>query len=332
MNEISKSRKWIHLLLLCISVWFANDVYAIGDTLRTMKYTGRPEREAIVWQDEVRSELFSLLKLDDLLTNRENVPLNPKELLSEDKGAYLLKEIEINATSRRRIRVVATFPKHSTGPWPAVVCIHGHGGESRSVYEKASIYKGFADALATRNYVTIAVFVSQHEVYEEGRMLMGERLWDLMRCVDYLESLAEVDNARIGCAGLSLGGEMAMWLGGMDQRIQATVSAGFLTKMDQLEQNHCTCWKFPGLRQLLDFADIYSLVAPRPLECQNGQKEPLSQFYVPIAREALKEIQAIYWDYQRPENLTLDVHNGAHEIDLPSLLYFFEKHLAQKKY
>ncbi len=43
------------------------------------------------------------------------------------------------------------------------------------------------------------------EVYEDGRLLMGERLWDLMRCVDYLRSLPTVDSKRIGCAGLSLG-------------------------------------------------------------------------------------------------------------------------------
>lgn len=53
---------------------------------------------------------------------------------------------------------------------------------------------------------------------------MAERLWDLMRCVDYLQSMPQVDDSRIGCAGLSLGGEMAMWLGAMDERIAATVS------------------------------------------------------------------------------------------------------------
>ena len=183
--------------------------------------------------------------------------------------------------------------------------------------------------MAIRNYVTIAAVVSQHKIFEDGRLLMGERLWDLMRCLDYLESLAEVDQTRIGCAGLSLGGEMAMWLGAMDKRIKATVSAGFLTKMDHMEQNHCMCWKFPGLRQLVDYADIYSLVAPRALQCQNGVKEPLKDFYVPLAHEALKEIQTIYRDFEKPENLILDVHNGAHEIDLPSLLYFLDKHLSQ---
>jgi hypothetical protein len=51
-------------------------------------------------------------------------------------------------------------------------------------------------------------------------------------------------------------------------------------------------------------------------------------FYVPVARDAFKEIEVIYWDYQRPENLNFDVHNGAHEIDLPALISFFGKYLV----
>ena len=158
---------------------------------------------------------------------------------------------------------------------------------------------------------------------------MGERLWDCMRCVDYLVSLSCVDPARIGCAGLSLGGEMTMWLGAIDTRISAVVSAGFLTFMDHMEKNHCMCWKFKGLRALVDFPDIYALTAPRPLQCQNGLKEPPSQFNVPLARRALAEILVTYKDLKQPENLVLDVHEEGHVIDLPALLSFFEKHLLK---
>jgi len=317
----------IKIGLLGIIVFFACDALGIEDTLRTMKYSSRSPEAAIQWQEEVRSKLFGLLKLDDLIASKTDNPLNSKEIHTEDKGAYFLKEIEINSTPGRRIRVFVTIPNKSSAPWPAVVCIHGHGGQSLTVYDKDSPYYGFADELASDNYVTIAGFVSQHEVYEEGMILMGERLWDLMRCVDYLESLKEVDNNRIGCAGLSLGGEMAMWLGGMDTRIKATVSAGFLTNMDHMEQDHCMCWKFPGLRTLVDYADIYALTAPRPLICQNGLKEPPSQFYVPLAREALKEIEPIYKDMGQPGNVQLLVHEEGHVVDIPSLMKFFKKQL-----
>lgn len=305
-------------------------MFAGQTNLRRMKYTKRSADAATAWQQDVRARLFHLLKMDDLVPAGNQIALNERLIRSEKKGSYEEREVEINSTPQRRIRVLVTLPTNAPKPWPAVVCIHGHGGNMRSVHDKNSIYKGFAAELAARGYATVSTDVGQHKVYEANRTLMGERLWDLMRCIDYLESIPDVDPRRIGCAGLSLGGEMAMWLGGMDTRVAATVSSGFLTRMDQMEKNHCMCWKFAGLRDLVDYADIYALIAPRALVCQNGAKEPPTQFPPSIAREALTEIKATYADMGKPNNVALDVHEGAHEIDLANLLEFFEQHLMEK--
>jgi hypothetical protein len=325
-------------LLVLLYVSSAAAVSCAGE-YRTMRYTSRPADDAKAWQIDLRARLFTALKLDDLIRDKKSIALYPKVLSAADKGAYRVEELEINSTPGRRIRVIFTMPASQDGPRPAVVCIGGHGSDLHSPYDantvskeparaKADqIYRGFGTVLAAKGYVTISTTVSQHEVREAGRLLMGERLWDLMRCIDYLESLPQVDKARIGCAGLSLGGEMAMWLGAMDERIAATVSAGFLTNMDHMEKNHCMCWKFDGLRELVDYADIYALTAPRPLQCQNGLLEPPSQFYVPLARQAMEEVRTIYRDMDRPENVVLDVHPEGHVIDLPGLLYFLDKHL-----
>ncbi|MBN2327610.1 MAG: acetylxylan esterase [Candidatus Omnitrophica bacterium] len=297
---------------------------------RAMKYAPGTPKEALLWQQEVRTRILSLLKMDDLIAIRTSIALEPALLKSERLDDFTRQEWEIRSTPSRKgraIKIALTVPHGPKPPYPAVVSIHGHGGSRSSVYDSSGIYKGFAEELAGKGYVTIACDGGQHRIYERGRTLMGERLWDLIRCVDFLHSLAYVDKGRIGCAGLSLGGEMAMWLGAMDQRIAAVVSAGFLTEMDQMEQNHCMCWKFDGLRELVDFADIYSMIAPRPLQCQNGIQEPETQFYVPLAKKAFREIQVIYKDFGILENAELDVHEGGHEIDLPALLQFFEKAL-----
>jgi hypothetical protein len=319
--------------LICGSLLVSGRSAEGGESaLRSMRYTSRPLVEAQTWQQQVRASLWPLLKLEDLLAERATIALNPTVLSSVQKDGWQLQQWEINSTPARRIKVLVGRPTQSAAPRPAVVCVHGHGGNQHSVYEPKSLYRGFASALAQRGYVTIAADVGQHQVYEDGRTLMGERLWDLMRCVDYLQSLPEVDKSRIGCAGLSLGGEMTMWLGAMDTRVAATLSSGFLTNMDQMEQNHCMCWKFDGLRELVDFADIYALTAPRPLLCQNGLQEPPSQFPVPLAVDALREIGLIYTDYGRPQNAALQAHLEGHIINLPGLLAFFDQalHAAAK--
>ena len=295
--------------------------------LRSRKYTPGTRQEAIIWQKKLRGSLARLMKMQDLIAQDTPLPLNPTTSSSEDRGKFILHEMEIDSTPGNRIKLVLTVPKAVTGTCPAVVAIAGHSGTRHSCYQD----RGFATLLAEKGYVTISTRISQHSVREQQRTMMGERLWDLMRCVDLLASRREVDSARIGCAGNSLGGEMAMWLAAMDERIAATMSAGFLTRMDQLEENHCRCWKFPGLRELVEFSDIYALTAPRPLMCQNGLQERPTWFTVPLARKALDGIKPIYEVFEAPENLEFVAHEGGHVIEVPSLLAFLGKHLGPEQ-
>lgn len=119
-----------------------------------------------------------------------------------------------------------------------------------------------------------------------------------------------------------------MWLGAMDDRIAVTVSAGFLTYMDQLERNHCMCWKFEGLRDLVDFPDVYALVAPRALLCQNGKREPADQFPPAVALRAIEEIRPAFADQGAEGALVFVAHDGGHEIDMPSMWAFLAERLG----
>ncbi|MBI5395708.1 MAG: acetylxylan esterase, partial [Verrucomicrobia bacterium] len=290
------------VILACYIVTLAT-VAVLAAELRALPAKPGSPAQIVAWQKSLRAKFWKLLKMDDLVASRAKISFEPKEINSWDMGDFVAKKMTIRSTPGRVITVVITLPKGGRKPHPAVVCIGGHGSGLYSTYangkpfadwspkgkDGSPIYKGFAAELAGKGYVTIATVVSQHEIYEPGRTLMGERLWDLMRCVSYLRTLPEVNKSRIGCGGLSLGGEMTMWLAAMDTRIAAADSAGFLTVMDQMEKGHCMCWKFDGLRDLVDYADIYALIAPRPLECQNGRKEPPGSFTPALAEKAMGE-------------------------------------------
>jgi len=298
--------------------------------LRARAYEPGTPDEAKAWQDALRAEFRNLLNIADLAQMGDSNPLKPSVTKEEARDGFTWFEYTIQSTPTRAIPVVVTIPSPVPAtPVPAVVCIHGHGGDRYATYATESIYKGFATELARKGYVTIAADAGQHEVYEPGRTLMGERLWDLIRCADFLATRPEVDQTRIGCAGLSLGGEMAMWLGAMDTRIAATVSCGYLTTMNQMEVNHCMCWKFDGLRELVDWTDVYAMIAPRALQCQNGRREPYNDFTVGIARQSIEDIRVAYADFGVPDKAVLDVHDGAHEVDLPGLMAFFEENFGK---
>ena len=167
----------------------------------------------------------------------------PKSRRTWEMPGFTVKEMTIQSTPGRRIEIVLTIPERrqraACRPWcasadmvppssPPYTNGKAFGPLPADTSDGSPLYKGFAAELAKSGYVTISTLVSQHEVYEKGRTLMGERLWDLMRCVSYLESLPKVDKLRIGCGGLSLGGEMTMWLAAMDTahrgRRQSTAS------------------------------------------------------------------------------------------------------------
>ena len=269
--------------------------------------------------------------MTDLVSGDTPFPFSAKTLSSKKEDGYVVHEIEINATPNRRMNIVLTVPADRNGPFPTIVLVSGHGGSCHTAYEADNGYHRIGHILAKRGYVTVSTEVGQHEVYEKDRTLVGERLWSLMRCVDFLASQEEVDARRIGSAGKSLGGEMVMWLGAMDQRVRANIVSGFLTKMDQMEENHCMCWKFSGLRELVEFTDIYSLIAPRALLCQNGLDEPLSQFPPSLALEVIQDIGTIYTDFEKQQDVTLIVHKGGHEFHVPSVIGFFEQYLDNRK-
>jgi hypothetical protein len=274
------------------------------------------------------------LVIDDLalrhrLGPAETMPLNVKVLASQAKPSYVRRVVQIDSRPDRPIKVVLTVPKDAQQrQTPAVVCIHGHGGSREVVYDAEGIYRGFAAVLAESGYVTLSTDVGQHTVQDDDRTLMGERLWDLVRVVDLAVAQPEVDPQRIGCGGLSLGGEMAMWLGALDTRVQATVSSGFLTTMENMRHGHCMCWDFPGLQRRFEFSDIYSLIAPRPLQCQNGKLERLpGGFPIDLAKQAMSEIKQAYQALDAGDMAQLVVHEEGHVFDVPAAMSFFDQHL-----
>ncbi len=282
---------------------------------------------AVIWQQETRRHMLRLLRISDLLEADRRPSLNPAEISQTENDHYSTHVVEINTTHDRRLRLIVTRPKNDEPRHPAIIVLAGHYSELGAVYTEDFMYHRFGETLAKARYVTLTLNISRHNIYDQRRTLTGERLWDLIRGLDYLTSLDYVDSNHIGCAGLSLGGQMAMWLAAVDARIAATLVAGFLTKMEQVEQIHCQCWKFAHLRHWVDFADIYCLIAPRPLMCQHGTKELPQDLPITVAREAFEEIRPIYDDFDVADQLYFDEHPGAHEVETQAILKFFKTYL-----
>ena len=229
----------------------------------------------------------------------KRAPLDLKVTAEEDMGPYVRKTIEFTAEPGDRDYGFLLVPKGLTGKAPGVVCPHqtnevgclepiGAGGDPQYAY---------ADELARRGYVTIACdalcFGKRHAAdansygdsvpfYEKHPhwTIAGKYAFDVSRQVDALQSLPEVDPARIGCIGHSLGGHTTIYAMAYDPRIKVGVSnCGFTSfRADQAARGLWAYYNatsiFPILYQLdseeaiarvpIDYHEMLALVAPRP--------------------------------------------------------------------
>ena len=121
------------------------------------------------WKTMARAKVFDLLSYSP-----GKAPLNPRTTSRIDKGSYLQEEIEFNTSDSLRIKGLLLLPKTGTGPYPAIVALHDHGGfyyygKEKIVANdhepeilrrfKESAYKGhsWASDLAQRGYVVFCI-------------------------------------------------------------------------------------------------------------------------------------------------------------------------------
>ncbi len=244
----------------------------------------------------------------------ERVPLDARVLrrVESPTNNYVLEELTLQSLPDRRAHAWLARPAQPKGKVGAVLGLHGHVGTGEQVVRGTGLY-WYGRALIERGYVVIAPDIGQHELQHTNWTLMGERIWDALRCLDYVATLPEVDPSRLAVAGLSLGGETTMYVAALDERLKAACSSGWLTTVANMKNGHCPCFNFPGLEENFEFSDIFACVAPRVLICELGEKERApGGFPVPIGRQAFEQLRAAYRVFNAETNLTLTIHPGPH--------------------
>jgi dienelactone hydrolase len=149
-----------------------------------------------------------------------------------------------------------------------------------------------------------AGFTSADWAYYTDWEVDGERVWDVMQALDWVLTRPDVDPNKIIVTGLSMGGEVASYVGALDPRVAVTIPASGpapdLSVFKYLRRvGHCVHWSFADIREFIDHSDILALIAPRPLIVQTGQQDrTYSEFSSPFAgdKQALMRARAAYGD------------------------------------
>ena len=223
-----------------------------------LAFTATRREAAVAWQKQARKRLFELVAAQTPLRSLDRRLLDFRIDSSEDHGAYTLHRASFQCNDGERRPCLWAAPK-GEGPFPAMLCLHGHGDTAEPLFDPKRNYRGFADRFARGGYCVLAPSFPH-------RRYAASTLWDLIRCIDILSAQKNVDAKRVGVMGLSMGGEWTMWVAACDERVKAAVVSGWMcTTAGVFSVPNCPCWQLPGFVGLMDVCEVNLLIAPRPV-------------------------------------------------------------------
>jgi dienelactone hydrolase len=223
-----------------------------------------------------------------------------------EKGRLQVRDVLFAGAEDKAVQGYLVRPP-GKGPFPAVVYLHGSGGDRVQLL-------GLAAWLAARGAVALTIdspFVASQpegagmEALRSEHDLAVRSIVDVRRAVDLLQSLPEVDGDRIGLVGFSAGARSAAILAGVEPRLAAIAlwsggSEPVSAYTDRLpaelqgEASHLLSDVDP-LRWLRD--------AHAPLLFQDGRRDEV------VPKEALERLYAV-----APEPKELRWYAAGHEL------------------
>ena len=251
-------------------------------------------------------------------------PASHERLIAEREG-YSVKAIRIESLSGHWVTGNLYLPA-GEGPFPAVLCPHGHWPEGRftdraDLVEKELKSGGEIDPVAARYHLQarcvhlarMGCLVLHYDMvgYADATALshtsgmtsveaqgfgvshLGLQSWNSIRLVDHLVSRSDVDPSRIGVTGGSGGGTQSFILAALDERVRVAFPAVMVgTEM----QGGCVCENAPHLRVGTSNIGICALVAPRALGMTGADDWTLH-----IEERGLPELKQVWSLYDRAD-------------------------------
>ena len=327
---------------------------------RDCAFTATTAEVARAWQEHAAPVLAGSLGFLD----GPAPPVDAELEQAVDRGSYVRERVVLRTWPDATMPVWVLVPKNLDGPAPCVLALHGHGYGVRDIvglwedgserWQPDGYHKDFGCALAERGFVVVAPEIScfgeRRADYSAlageltgpvpstchnattyaimlGGSVMGLRVWDGMRAVDYLATRPEADIARLGAMGISGGGAHTYFSTACDARIRACVISGYFCdwRHSILTFHHCTCNYVPGLLAHGELSDFAGLIAPRPCLIEAGRRD--RDFPIAAVRAAVERTKTAWRAFGAEDALAIDEFDGRHQISGRLAYDFLARHL-----
>jgi len=270
---------------------------------------------------------------------------------SESRDGYVIERLRLRLERGEEIRGIVVRPATAAGRPPAILYMHSHGGHyevgADELLDGQDYIAPLGPELARAGFVTLVIdmplFGERRQFTESelskallwrGRTVMGQMLSELSGALTYLAGRPDVDPARIGGFGISMGSTHTLMLAALDDRLKAVAHlccfADYATLIDLgAHDRHGHYMTIPGFVAELSTGEIAGAIAPRPQLICIGAEDKLTP---PAAvAKARAEAEAAYARAGRREALSFLIEPGIGHQATPTMraatLDFFRDNL-----
>ncbi len=243
-----------------------------------------------ILQRKAHEELAQLLALP-----QQRHPLRARVRSSNPRPSVLIEEFQFE--SEPGIRIPGWFVAPSSGSTrrSTILYLTDDGGDA-VVAEPGSMDRLLAAghsicAISLRglgitqprfpsggpNYYEASVHLEERFAWTclvMGRPVIGQRVWDTLRAIDYLVSRPDVDPSQIRIVGVGGAGLAAMMAAFLDNRARSVlvdrILASYASIVDSERYSLKLEWFVPGILRQFDLPEIATWLNPRPCWVLNG--------------------------------------------------------------
>lgn len=276
-------------------------------------------------RQQVCDRLHSLLRYQ-----KQEQPFGVRHIVTTPREGYRIEKIEFLSEPGIYISAWIFVPGDRNGAWPVVLYFDDEGAQSNGMEyeggEASGLKHGLLDQFARSGYLVIAADIRgigatrapqtsalsfgefgqlfdmetgmAYAAWSMDRSLLGMRVQDIVRCVDYAMQRDGVDRQRLHVIGKGRTGLWCLCAAALDDRVPNLICSGSLLSYRALAQSDRYLYGadvfVPDVLQYFDLPDIAAAVAPRPLafiEPRDAMKKTVG---AQLAAETYRRTQTAY--------------------------------------
>ncbi|HLH40697.1 MAG TPA: alpha/beta hydrolase family protein [Bryobacteraceae bacterium] len=308
-----------------------------------LTFRARTRKEAVAWQKTLRAKIIQLVGGFPEARGE----LRSRVLEKREFPGYIREKFVFESRPGAAVLGYLILPGNAGGPLPAAICIPGHG---RGVDDIVGIDEHGRDRLTRGPYqYDFALQAAEHGMAAVaiepmafgcrrdrktkakgpaayacqpvagsalllGETMIGWRVFDVMRTIDWIATRPELDARRVGIIGISGGGTCALFSAALDARIRAALVSGYLNtfRASIMSMSHCIDNYIPGILNWAEMYDVAGLIAPRALFSEGGDRDPI--FPVEATRESFMRVKKVYEVFGAGGAAEQEIFSGVHEF------------------